>query len=210
MFIDWKQSYSRQCHTLGVESFLKNGVRPSVIPLLISYFQDRQMRVKWHGELSQPRKLPGGGAMGANLGNWEFLSQTNNNADCVPEEDRFKFVDDLSTIVVINMLTIGLSSFYSKPQVASDIPVHRQFVKSTQLKSQAYLDQITKWTENQKMIISEKKTKAMLFNFVTTQLQSNLTQLNTKLVLQGYWCVTHPPPSHPPPHHKLLDHFQTT
>ena len=108
MFIDWKQAYSRQCHTLGVESFLRNGVRPSIIPLLISYFQDRQMRVKWHGELSQPRKLPGGGAMGANLGNWEFLSQTNDNADCVPEQDRFKFVDNLSTIEVINMLTIGL------------------------------------------------------------------------------------------------------
>jgi hypothetical protein len=47
MFIDWKQAYSRQCHTLGMESFLKNGVRPSIIPLLISYFQDRQMRVKF-------------------------------------------------------------------------------------------------------------------------------------------------------------------
>ena len=32
---------------------------------------------------------------------------------------------------------------------------------------------------------------------VTAQLQSNLTQHNTKLVLQGYWCVTHPPhPTH--------------
>ena len=38
MFIDWKQAYSRQCHTLGIESFIKNGVRPSLIPLLISYF----------------------------------------------------------------------------------------------------------------------------------------------------------------------------
>ena len=86
MFIDWKQAYSRQCHTLGVQSFLKNGVRPSLIPLLISYFEDREMRVKWHGKMSQSRRLPGGGAMGASLGNWEFLSQTNDNADCVPEE----------------------------------------------------------------------------------------------------------------------------
>ena len=100
--------------------------------------------------------------MGASLGNWEFLSQPNNNADCVPEEDRFKFVDDLSTIEVINMLTIGLSSFYTKQQVPSDIPVHGQFVESSKLKSQAYLDQINIWTEKQKMIISEKKTKAML------------------------------------------------
>ena len=74
MFVDWKQAYSRQCHTLGVQSFINNGVRPSLIPILISYFEDREMRVKWHGKLSEPRKLPGGGAMGASLGNWEFLS----------------------------------------------------------------------------------------------------------------------------------------
>ena len=117
--------------------------------------------------------------MGANLGNWEFLSQTNNNADCVPEDDRFKFVDDLSTIEVINLLTVGLSSMYMKPQVPSDIPVHGKFVESTQLKSQGYLDTINEWTENQKMIISEKKTKAMLFNF------SNNDQFTTRLQLKG-------------------------
>ena len=145
LFIDWKQAYSRQCHTLGVQSFLKNGVRPSLIPILISYFEDREMRVKWHGKLSQPRKLPGGGAMGASLGNWEFLSQTNDNADCVPEDDRFKFVDDLSTLEVINLLTVGLSSFFMKIQVASDIPIHGQFIDGDKLKSQKYLNQINEW-----------------------------------------------------------------
>ena len=165
MFVDWKQAYSRQCHTLGVESFIKNGVRPSLIPILISYFEDREMRVKWHGKLSQPRKLPGGGAMGASLGNWEFLSQTNDNADCVPEDDRFKFVDDLTTLEVINLLTVGLSSFYMKSQVPSDIPVDGQFIDGSKLKSQQYLDQINKWTDDHKMVISEKKTKAMIFNF---------------------------------------------
>ena len=179
MFVDWKQAYSRQCHTLGVESFINNGVRPSIIPLLISYFEDRQMRVKWHGQISEPRKLPGGGAMGANLGNWEFLSQTNNSADCVPEEDRFKFVDDLSTLEVINLLTIGLSSFHMKPQVPSDIPVHGQFIESDKLKSQNYLNLINDWTEKQKMVISEKKTKAMIFNY------TNNYQFTTRLQLKG-------------------------
>ena len=70
--------------------------------------------MKWHGQLSEPRKLPGGGAMGASLGNWEFLSQTNDNADCVPVDDRFKFVDDLNSLEDINLLTIGLSSFHAK------------------------------------------------------------------------------------------------
>ena len=94
MFVDWKQAYSRQCHTLGVKSFMKNGVRPALIPLLISYFEDQQMKVKWHGKISKSRNLPGSGAMGANLGNWEFLSQTNDNADSIPVNDRFKFMDD--------------------------------------------------------------------------------------------------------------------
>ena len=77
MFADLKQAYSRQDHTLGVQSFIENGVRPSLIPILISYFQDRSMQVKWHGKVSSPRDLPGSGAMGLNLGIWEFLSQTN-------------------------------------------------------------------------------------------------------------------------------------
>jgi hypothetical protein len=148
MFVDWKQAYSRQCHTLGVHSFITNGVRPSLIPLLINYIEDHQMRVKCHGKLSTPRKLPGGGAMGASLGNWEYLSQTNNNADCIPEEDIFKFVDDLSTLEVINLLTVGMSSFYMKNQVPNDIPTHGQYIESTNLKSQDYLNKINKWTED--------------------------------------------------------------
>ena len=117
--------------------------------------------------------------MGANLGNWEFLSQTNNNADCVPEQDRFKFVDDLSIIEVINLLTVGLSSFYKKDNVPSDIPVHGQYIDSSKLKSQEYLNNINEWTNNQKMIISEKKTKAMLFNF------TDKYQFTTRLNLKG-------------------------
>ena len=45
--VDWKQAFPRQCPKLGVESFLKNGVRPALIPLLVNYFQGRQIKVKW-------------------------------------------------------------------------------------------------------------------------------------------------------------------
>ena len=155
---------------------MKNGVHPSLIPLLISYFEDRQMRVKWHGKLSTPRNLPGGGAMGASLGNWEYLSQTNDNSDFIPDEDKFKFVDDLSTLEVINLLAIGLSSFNMKTQVPNDIPAHGQYIENTNLLSQEYLDKLNQWSEDHKMIINQKKTKAMIFNFTdkfqfTTRLQ---------------------------------------
>ena len=47
--VDWNNAFPRQCPKLGVEAFLKCGVRPSLIPILVNYFQNRTMRVKWHG-----------------------------------------------------------------------------------------------------------------------------------------------------------------
>ena len=130
--------------------FIKNGVRPSLIPLIINYFQNREMKVKLREQISQSRKQPGSGAQGASLGNHEFLSQTNHNADVVPEDDRFKFVDDLSCLEKINLLSIGLASHNHKQQVANDLPIHGQVIDRNQLKSQQYLDEISRWTTNQK------------------------------------------------------------
>ena len=147
MFVDWKSAYSRQCHTLGIQSFITNGVRPSLIPLLINYFQKRVMRVKHHGHTSLPRKQPGSGAQGATLGNHEFISQTNDNANCVPVEDRFKYVDDLTTLETINLLSVGLRNFNFEEQVASDVPTDGFFVDGDKLKTQHYLHQINEWTK---------------------------------------------------------------
>ena len=178
-FVDWQQANSRQSHILGVKSFAKNGVRPSLLPLLTSYFQSREMRIKWHGVLSKPRKMPGSGAMGSTIGNWEFDSQTNHNADCVPVDDRFKFVDDLSLLEVVNLVNIGISSFNCKVQVPNDLPTHEQFVSPNSLKTQEYLNKINLWTEKQEMIISEKKTKSMIVNF------TDKFQFHTRLQLKG-------------------------
>jgi hypothetical protein len=182
LFIDWQEAYSRQSHILGVKSFIANGVRPSLIPLLVSYFQSREMKVKWHNKLSKPRHMPGSGAMGSNLGNWEFDSQTNHNADCVPEDDRFKFVDDLTCLEVVNLINIGLASHNFKQQVPNDIHTHGQIIPNSHLKSQSYLAQINQWTKNQEMIISESKTKCMIINFTNKfQFQTRLTLNNQNI-----------------------------
>ena len=179
LFIDWKQAFSRQDHTLGIKSFIKNGVRSSLIPILMSYFEDREMRVKWHGEISDSKQLPGGGAMGATLGIWEYLSQTNNNSDGVPEDDRFKFVDDLTILEIINLLNVGLSEFDFTSQVPSDIPVDGYYLDADKLKSQNYLNEINEWSDRQQMVVSKQKTKAMIFNFTKNY------QFGTRLKLQN-------------------------
>ena len=124
-----------------------------------------------------PRKIRGGGPQGATLGILEYLAQSNNSADCVNVEERFKFVDDLTVLKIVNLITIGLSSFNLKSQVPSDIPVHGQFIPPESLKSQQWLNEINDWTRNQKMKINENKTKTMI-NFTrnyqfTTRLSLN-------------------------------------
>ena len=173
--IDWENAFPRQCHTLGVQSFLNNGVRPSLIPLLISYFKDRKMVVKWHGKRTAPKVIKGGGPQGATLGLLEYTSQSNHNADCVSPEDRFKFVDDLSILEVINLITVGIESHDFKLQVPNDVPEHNQMIPPENLKSQRWLKEIEEWTSNQKMVINSKKTKAMIFNFTDSEFSTRLT-----------------------------------
>ena len=137
------------------------------------------MSVKWHGCRSVPKHIKGGGPQGATLGLLEYLSQSNNNSDCVGVRDRYKFIDDLSVLEIVNLLTVGITSFNLKLEVPTDIPTQNQFIPAENLKSQNWLDKINEWTENQLMIINEKKTKTIIFNFTEN------FQFTTRLKLKG-------------------------
>ena len=91
------------------------------------------MKVKWHKKFSSTKELKGGGPQGGTLGIWEYLSQSNDNANCVKESERFKFVDDLSFLEIIHLLNVGLASFNVKQQVPTHIPVNNQFIQSKDL-----------------------------------------------------------------------------
>jgi hypothetical protein len=163
--VDWKEAFSRQCPKIVIESFIRNGVRPSLIPLLISYYQDRKLIVKWHGERSSEKELNGGGPQGGIFGIWGYLSNSNGNTDHINAEDKFKFVDDLTYLETINLLNIGLSSYNVKHHVPSDVPTSNIFLQKEHLKSQESLTTINSWTKQNKMMLNQKKTKNMIFNF---------------------------------------------
>ena len=190
--IDWKEAFPRQCPRLGVEAFLKMGVRPSLIPMLINFFQGRKMQVKWHGKFSEVKHLNGSGPQGSTIGLLEYLAQSNNNADTVGEEERFKFLDDLSILEVVNLLTIGISTYDFKQHVASDIPEGSGFVEAYNLKSQNYINDISDWTKNQKMKLNLNKSNIMIFNpskkykFTTrVKMQDHTLPVITKTKLLG-------------------------
>ena len=155
--VDWAQAFDRQCPKLGIQSFLKNGVRKSIIPVLISYFQNRKMKVKWKNQLSSSRDLPGGGPQGSSIGLIEYDSQSNDNTEFLSPEDKYKFVDDLSTLEMINLIMVGLSSYNFKHHVASDIGIDQLFLPSENISSQTNMNNICDWTQQKQMQLNAKK-----------------------------------------------------
>ena len=62
-------------------------------------------------------------------------------------------------------MTVGISSFNIKQQIPSDIPNHNQYIPPENLQTQEWLNAINDWTMKHKMMINEKKTKTMIFNY---------------------------------------------
>ena len=62
----------------------------------------------------------------------------------VSEEDRFRFVDDLTVLEIVDLLTVGITSYNIKQHIPSDIPIHNQYIPAGNLKSQDWLDGINK------------------------------------------------------------------
>ena len=127
--------------------------------------EGRSCRIKWRDLLSKQRLLPGSGAQGSILGNIEYISQTNNNADHIPEEDKWKWIDDLTVIEIVNLITVGLSSYNFRQHVASDIPVHGQFVSAQNLKTDKFISVLDQWSHDHLMKLNKSKTKIMIINF---------------------------------------------
>ena len=163
--IDWKQAFPRQCPTLGVQSWILNGVRPALIPLLTDFFKERVMSVRWHNKTSTERTLSGSGPQGSTLGLLEYLSQSNDNTEDIPVDLKYKWLDDLSILEVVNLLTIGISSYNVRAHVPNDIPVHNGFIPAQNLKTQENIHKIQLWTQKKKMRLNQKKSCGIIFNF---------------------------------------------
>ena len=118
--------------------------------------------MKWRGLLSSSRRLLGGGPMGSSWGIWSYLSQSNDSADMVLVEDRLKFCDDLTFLELINLVSIGIEDYKVMEHVPNNIPVHNQIIKGDKLKSQEYIQEISDWTDRNKMVLNVKKTKNMI------------------------------------------------
>ena len=194
--VDWASAFDRQDPTLAIKKFLNIGVRPSLIPTLVSYLSGRKMKVRFNGTYSTNHSLPGGGAQGTLLGVLQYLIQSNDNANCVNESMRYKFVDDL-TILELVLLSQWLSEYNFKQHVASDIGIEENFISPENLSTQLYLNDISKWTQENKMQLNENKSNYMVFTRSNTEVSTRLA-MNGQIIdrieetkLLGVWLSTY-------------------
>ena len=104
------------------------------------------MLIKWHGCQSVPRDIHDVRHQGAMLGILKYLRQSNDNADLVSED--FKFVDNLSVLEIVDLITVSITSYNLKLHVLSAIADLNQYIPSDNLKSQTWLEEIY-WTVKQ-------------------------------------------------------------
>ena len=64
--------------------------------------------------------------------------------------------------MIVNLLSIGLSSYNFHQHVASDIPSSGFYIDPANMETKQYLEKITDWTQENKMKLNTKKSKAMV------------------------------------------------
>ena len=65
---------------------------------------------------------------GGELGQLEYFAQSNKNTDFLDDKWKYKFIDDLSILEVINLVLCGLASYNLDTHVASDVAIHGKFL----------------------------------------------------------------------------------
>ena len=188
--VDWASAFSRTDPTKTVTKLINMGLRPSLVSVIIKFLENRQMSVNFNGQESSLFSLVGGGPQGSWTGQETYIAASNDNADCVDEDNRFKFCDDLS---ILELLMLGdiLTEYNFLEQVASDVGIDQKFLPTQG--TQINLDKIAMWTEDNLMKLKESKSNYIIFTRSSQDFATRVT-VNNKLIerqqyvkLLGVW-----------------------
>ena len=102
--LDWSGAFDRQDPTISIMKMIKMGVRSSIIMIIMEFLEDREMSVKFNSAKSKWHKLIGGAPQGSWNGQNCYIVNSDDNADCIDQDDKYKFCDDLS---ILELIMIG-------------------------------------------------------------------------------------------------------
>ena len=143
--------------------FLAMGLRPSLIPLVSNYLSGRQCIVKLNSSESNLTHLTGGFPQGSLIGQDAFLVTSDDCADHVDEDDKYRYIDDLEILELVR-LTGVLLEYDVASHVPSDVGTHQQFLPPSSCSTQTKLDKISLWTSSNLIKLNSKKSNYMVFS----------------------------------------------
>ena len=190
--VDWMGAFDRLDPTVTVLKLINMGVRPSLIPIIIEYLTDRKMSVKYNTASSKWHSLVGGSPQGSWMGMMAYIAASDDAAQGVEDEDKYKFCDDLTILELVTMGSM-LSEYNITNHVASDVGTKQKFLDPAQLKTQGYISDLELWTKQNKMRLNESKTNYIIFNRTRDPFATRLTingqwmQRKESIKLLGVW-----------------------
>ena len=171
---DWSGAFDRLDPTKVAIKAIKLGIRSSIVKVLIDFMNQRKMQVKMNGFKSTILDLVGGGPQGSILGQLLFIIGSDDAAQEVPDEDEFKYIDDLALTEIVK-LEDKLEDYDVWQHVPSDVGIDQKFLPPNKIKSQIRNDQIQTWTEQNKMKINQSKSKYMVFTKTKESIATRLS-----------------------------------
>ena len=87
-------------------------------------------------------------------------------------------IDDLTILEIINLVTVGITSYNFHNHVASDIGIDQLFVPTENLKTQTHTNKIHEWTVQNKMKLNNAKTKRKILISEETALHTHAVFTN--------------------------------
>jgi hypothetical protein len=105
---------------------------------------------------------------------------SNDNADIVSPDDRFKYIDDL-TILQLVLLSGLLTEYNFLEHVPSDVGVDQMFLPAQSYATQDHLNYISNWTDEHLMQLNPTKCNYMVFSRAQTEFTTRLKVKNTKM-----------------------------
>jgi hypothetical protein len=190
--VDWMGAFDRQDPTKTAIKLINMGLRPSLVPVILEFLEDRKMVVRYNSATSKWYDLVGGSPQGSWNGQNSYIVGSDDNADHVPLEDQYKYCDDLS---ILELLMIGtlLTHYDFLNHVASDVGIDQLFLDPQHTSTQSNLDQIATWTSNNLMRLNESKTSYIIFTRARQQfatrftLNGSLLERKSTIKILGMW-----------------------
>ena len=180
--IDLSKAFNRVDHSLVIEDLHDMHVPGWLLRILISYLTGRSMVLRFSGAVSSPRSLPGSAPQGVFLGCFFFMVKFN-GALLRPEIPRpfpkpppimhstgtsctVKYIDDASQARSIN-LNEDLSSIntHNRPRPLEFWEHSGHIIKQSHNHLQNDLNNLKQFTDRNLMVVNQKKTLIMKFNF---------------------------------------------